>query len=1494
MAKQLKDEFKPSTKESKKSKKGKKGKLRDITPEEVSFENGPPQQTQGELETAAVETPPLDSEEILERGIQAEKKVEDEEMIVRSEDGITDQQNADTITGSVQDVINDPWDDVGTKGKKPKKGKKKNQNLLATIATETPAQTEDISTTEPGTPNETPEIESSGGPSNEDFSVLERKKSKKREKKRQSLLQSAAFDDAASEQGKEAEMDEFSGATSEREMSVNPPKPDPEFAEDKDVSIDPITPVIDEGETAMGHPIDTKTVEPEIVDQYDTNDNPPDAVAPEGSFEEFQVPGKKAKKSKKGRRDLWSEETEDTPVVQEGPDTAFPAGDMDKNLTEDTPLPEQEEDFQTSSKKSKKQKKKQQKLLLEEAEETPAIQEDLDTPARPNDVGEDPSNSAEAFVPEETVVPTETFEEFQTSNKKAKKSKKKQQKLLFEETDETPVVHEDPDATITTRKMDEDSRSPAEVVASPEQGVLVPEETTAPEQIVAPEETFEEFQASNKRSKKSKKKQQKSLFEEAEENTVVQEDPDASFTAREMDEDLRSPPEVATPLEPEVVAPEDTFEEFQTSNKRSKKPKKRQQQFSFEEIEESPVVQEDPDAARDIDEGLRSPTEVAAPFEPQVVAPEDTFEEFQTSSKKSKKSKKKQQKLQLEETEAIPESVSATSEPSILRDSTSDPVENVPGSDSYNQQAMEQVTSEEFAPVKRKASKKGKEKEKGRTDNGDEGVDREIAAEENTPFASLDNEVQSPNIEMTNDSWDQATIQQDPSEGASAKARPDESRNMPNEELEFPAQRKKKNKKKAQRTPSFNDDPPVVEPDLKAALESPSADNIDNIPRSAGEDIQMQDVQASGDEIATVEDGSSFRDIADPMKDVSHEPSKEEPTTYPERTDPEDLSLEHISEGAATSLPVDAISKHTDVEDVDEFPVFSRKRSKKEKKRQRDIASANLDTPEEGTYLANESNFSETAMNSKEMHFDPDFTVEQPSTNRELKKEDENGFVESTKKSKKSKKRNKAANAFELDTPTEQDSQLNVQYGEIAEQDKGQGKVSPPMDSTFSEPSDKLRSSDEQLEDRGEVRPNEKRFSFDKGVVDVLDTQPLNRSISASESSSDFIQHEPARMERNEDPSHHRQEKHFDHESTEDILSPVSGKFSRLGAAVLPAVKEEEDAQFEDHKFELGKPQHFHDLGEPSRDSGFVTDSPVVHQTGFSDYDDRIRDSGVHLRESSPITTTRLATSSVHDSFSRGALPLANEREKRTGSFTTREPEDGELAHQERSTRDVSSYRHSPPPSTFHEGKEMSGELHGERDKSGLHRSRTIRESPSSHHLRHEKSIRDEGVHSPTPETPKLKDRYPEIDRSIPKARRPHTPMESAAAGLGGAGIVAAGLAALQAKHSENEEWRPESAQSSQSRRSSANINRLRTPDPKFRPESTGSLRSLSSGTPPLRRMDRKWSGDLRSLSQQSREGQLSSQQSKPELAKEAPSTPTPILQPANPTANEAVSASRT
>lgn len=163
--------------------------------------------------------------------------------------------------------------------------------------------------------------------------------------------------------------------------------------------------------------------------------------------------------------------------------------------------------------------------------------------------------------------------------------------------------------------------------------------------------------------------------------------------------------------------------------------------------------------------------------------------------------------------------------------------------------------------------------------------------------------------------------------------------------------------------------------------------------------------------------------------------------------------------------------------------------------------------------------------------------------------------------------------------------------------------------------------------------------------------------------------------------------------------------------------------------------------------------------------------------------------------------------------------------------------------------------------------------------------------HRPAFETPgsQRSDRSLPSDHDSPEYQRSQKPKEDKYAGLTSAerpqpkgyddlatgaaiaGAATLGFAAARKLSQEQREQRPGSAQSI---RSSSGVGRLRTPD-LHRPDSVNSNRS---GTPPLRRSDRKVA-DLRSLSQRS----------KPDLAKEAElaAITASTVNTANPTANE-------
>ncbi|KAH8815281.1 hypothetical protein F5884DRAFT_771817 [Xylogone sp. PMI_703] len=368
------------------------------------------------------------------------------------------------------------------------------------------------------------------------------------------------------------------------------------------------------------------------------------------------------------------------------------------------------------------------------------------------------------------------------------------------------------------------------------------------------------------------------------------------------------------------------------------------------------------------------------------------------------------------------------------------------------------------------------------------------------------------------------------------------------------------------------------------------------------------------------------------------------------------------------------------------------------------------------------------------------------------------------------------------------------------------------------------------------------------------------------------------------------------------LISAISpGKFARLGTPTLPSVKEEEDTQAEAETSDLVPVRRVDSSQDPNRDSGFVTDSPIPQQHKFSDPDESVRDSGVHLREWLPATRDQSASlsspsideksgfRSLHESHQ---IMKGPEHEAIRDAVNSLSVVSDKPSKRLEGTQEIKESRGTSYELPQQQDKELGNEkvqsvdTRRSLDNRGpprLRRSSTARERGISSH---EKSDGFDRTENPAPQTPKRKERYPELDRSLPKALKPQSITDDTAlvgAGLAGTGITT-GITVSQ-------ERRPDSAmsvQSAPSRRSSANTNRLRTPE-KMRSESAGSIRSASSGTPPLRRSDRKFSRDLRSLSQQEPESQRSSQHTKFDLAKEAVVlTPTPtFLHHANPTANE-------
>jgi hypothetical protein len=352
-------------------------------------------------------------------------------------------------------------------------------------------------------------------------------------------------------------------------------------------------------------------------------------------------------------------------------------------------------------------------------------------------------------------------------------------------------------------------------------------------------------------------------------------------------------------------------------------------------------------------------------------------------------------------------------------------------------------------------------------------------------------------------------------------------------------------------------------------------------------------------------------------------------------------------------------------------------------------------------------------------------------------------------------------------------------------------------------------------------------------------------------------------------------------------------RYSHHGSSGLPVVREENPAQIDSERFE--RPSYTHGTDDINRDSAFVTDSPIPGQRPFAD--EHIRDSGVHLRDSSPAERAVAPVSNSDDAIARLSWPSVDETTETVDIHRSQRPkietphhgearagashqphhrqEDGDLHRQ--FTSDVERPRHNDEDRDLltsqneeshagthrtktihqshapeeerhrHHGEDrdsLPSQRHEEESYTDLHRTKTIHRSQKPDSIVNQRVQRIESPDFHRAQTPK-EDKYGDLNISQrPKAEKPRAISDNS---IGTAAAIAGATVGFAAARQASREQRPGSAQS---QRSSSNINRLRTPDPKIlRPESVGSNRS--SGTPPLRRSDRK-SGDLRSLSQRS------------------------------------------
>ena len=120
-----------------------------------------------------------------------------------------------------------------------------------------------------------------------------------------------------------------------------------------------------------------------------------------------------------------------------------------------------------------------------------------------------------------------------------------------------------------------------------------------------------------------------------------------------------------------------------------------------------------------------------------------------------------------------------------------------------------------------------------------------------------------------------------------------------------------------------------------------------------------------------------------------------------------------------------------------------------------------------------------------------------------------------------------------------------------------------------------------------------------------------------------------------------------------DQFQPRSSlRYSHLGSSSLPAVREESPAHMDPEHFK--PPSYAHGTEDFNRDSAFVADSPIPGQRPFAD--EHIRDSGVHLRESSPMERTVAPASTTDDAIARLSWPAVDEESEAVDLHRSQRP----------------------------------------------------------------------------------------------------------------------------------------------------------------------------------------------------------------------------------------------
>ncbi|KAI1863882.1 uncharacterized protein JN550_009380 [Neoarthrinium moseri] len=255
---------------------------------------------------------------------------------------------------------------------------------------------------------------------------------------------------------------------------------------------------------------------------------------------------------------------------------------------------------------------------------------------------------------------------------------------------------------------------------------------------------------------------------------------------------------------------------------------------------------------------------------------------------------------------------------------------------------------------------------------------------------------------------------------------------------------------------------------------------------------------------------------------------------------------------------------------------------------------------------------------------------------------------------------------------------------------------------------------------------------------------------------------------------------------------------STMSVRSLPPVEEEPNEELEATLSKKPQPREVMRTPDINRDSGFIANSPQSARRSLTE-DIGNRDSGVHMRdwpEHAP--PKREGLSSFDETGAR--LSWASEDSRSGSARDIRTPKTGEKKHQ-KSALGNETPRLSTPSRL---GRDTSPDPE-KKDESHATRTKTPRSA-----------------------------KYQTLGTDASPALTPHA---------FGQRSVSDSLSREGSPRAEAENHRRTASNTS--------LSRLRTPEPlNLRPDSPGSIRSSGTNTPPLRRVDKRVSGDLRSLSQ--------------------------------------------